>query len=100
MAGLTQIVGKERRPRRTGSRVELGLGTHGRWLQHGALRAPVALCQFQHPSVMAQAPAWLRSPDGAALAEVCRNVLEPKLSDQCLSGAVQSLGCNRARYRS
>lgn len=51
MAGLTQIVGKERRPRRTGSRVELGLGTHGRWLQHGALRAPVALsvsASFRH----------------------------------------------------
>ena len=48
MAGLTQIVGKERRPRQTHVVAELGLWTCSWWLQQlGNVRAPIALRQFR-----------------------------------------------------
>ena len=64
---------------------------------HGAVGAPIALVNF---NILWS---WPRSQHGyrrpgvkASLAEVCRSVLESKLSDRCLDGAPQSLGCNRA----
>lgn len=83
MAGLTQVVGKERRPTQTGCVAKLVLWTWGRWLWLQSVGAPSVFGQFQQPLVMAQGQAWLRKPDGAALGWGCRNAL----SQSWLSGA-------------